>query len=362
MFVLSRTSLFVFVFVALAGCQGSSSYQPSSQYLVPSPPAKPIETKEEIIFKAEKAYQSWVQDGGFASRLHLEAVLDMHPEIMELDRLRSSLENREEKIASRKVMKVEFALIPEARQLTTEWINDNRTGKIKERRVIRLERLLIKHPNNVELRKIKRDAELVVGVEAVQRIPASNYDENIDAYDWLLTLDPDNEKYLAKVAYYKKKRVDVQLEAARKIPASDYNANLRAYRWLLVLDPGNEKFQAKIDYYSDKKKEADAMARARRRKAEELALYSKSNEELCFYQSDKTFEILKGRKAFTPTEWRLINRKKFKIGSKATVLACAWGKPDKVNRDVGSWGIRRQWIYGTTYVYTKNGIVTSWSD
>jgi hypothetical protein len=38
------------------------------------------------------------------------------------------------------------------------------------------------------------------------------------------------------------------------------------------------------------------------------------------------------------------------------------GRPRKVNRSVGAWGEREQWVYGDRgpYVYLDNGIVTSW--
>lgn len=38
----------------------------------------------------------------------------------------------------------------------------------------------------------------------------------------------------------------------------------------------------------------------------------------------------------------------------------SWGKPEKVNKSVGSWGVREQWVYGYNYLYFKNGNLTSW--
>ena len=40
----------------------------------------------------------------------------------------------------------------------------------------------------------------------------------------------------------------------------------------------------------------------------------------------------------------------------------SWGEPKDRNRSVGSWGVHAQWIYGDTYVYFENGILTSWQD
>lgn len=42
------------------------------------------------------------------------------------------------------------------------------------------------------------------------------------------------------------------------------------------------------------------------------------------------------------------------------VRRCAWGSPDKINKDVYSWGVEEQWVYDDHgYVYLKDGIVTS---
>lgn len=42
------------------------------------------------------------------------------------------------------------------------------------------------------------------------------------------------------------------------------------------------------------------------------------------------------------------------------VRQCAWGSPDKINKDVYSWGVEEQWVYDDHgYVYLKDGIVTS---
>lgn len=51
------------------------------------------------------------------------------------------------------------------------------------------------------------------------------------------------------------------------------------------------------------------------------------------------------------------------LGIGVCQLYAAWGLPISANRSVGSWGIDVQHVYGNgTYVYTRNGIVTSWQD
>jgi hypothetical protein len=38
------------------------------------------------------------------------------------------------------------------------------------------------------------------------------------------------------------------------------------------------------------------------------------------------------------------------------------GSPNKVNRTVGAWGAREQWVYETIYLYFENGVLTSYQD
>jgi len=39
----------------------------------------------------------------------------------------------------------------------------------------------------------------------------------------------------------------------------------------------------------------------------------------------------------------------------------SWGPPKDINKSVGSWGVREQWVYGDgQYLYFKNGKLTSW--
>jgi hypothetical protein len=54
-------------------------------------------------------------------------------------------------------------------------------------------------------------------------------------------------------------------------------------------------------------------------------------------------------------------RTRIGMNAEDTVL-CGWGKPERVNSSVGSWGTHEQWIYGGgNYLYIENGKVSSWS-
>lgn len=57
-----------------------------------------------------------------------------------------------------------------------------------------------------------------------------------------------------------------------------------------------------------------------------------------------------------------IFEKKIWIGMTKDMLLESWGRPNDINRTVGSWGVHEQCIYTSAYVYIENGVVTSWQD
>ena len=46
----------------------------------------------------------------------------------------------------------------------------------------------------------------------------------------------------------------------------------------------------------------------------------------------------------------------------AEQLRATWGRPETINRTVTAAGTSEQWVYGSTYIYLEDGIVTSWQD
>jgi hypothetical protein len=63
----------------------------------------------------------------------------------------------------------------------------------------------------------------------------------------------------------------------------------------------------------------------------------------------------------------VLNDKKVKaqvvsLGMSICSMYASLGMPDEENRSVGSWGVHIQHVYGGLYVYTENGIITSWQD
>jgi hypothetical protein len=57
-----------------------------------------------------------------------------------------------------------------------------------------------------------------------------------------------------------------------------------------------------------------------------------------------------------------IRQQKIVLGMTAPQVLLSWGKPEDINRSVGSWGVHEQWVYGNQYVYLENGKVDSFQD
>jgi len=72
-----------------------------------------------------------------------------------------------------------------------------------------------------------------------------------------------------------------------------------------------------------------------------------------FYESDPL-------PADTPEETRkAIEEKRVRKGMTEQQATLSWGKPKKVNRSAGTWGIYEQWQYGKRNLYFENGILTN---
>ena len=98
--------------------------------------------------------------------------------------------------------------------------------------------------------------------EMIKTLPATNYKANLKGYKELLARDPSNKLYREKMEYYSAKVKEEFCKTSgectdfyakvKKLPASDYEGNLNGYRELLSQYPKNKKFQRKVEFYSQK--------------------------------------------------------------------------------------------------------------
>ena len=51
------------------------------------------------------------------------------------------------------------------------------------------------------------------------------------------------------------------------------------------------------------------------------------------------------------------------LGISKEMAIISRGYPEDINRSVGSWGTSEQWVYSNrTYLYFRNGTLSSWQD
>ena len=67
-------------------------------------------------------------------------------------------------------------------------------------------------------------------------------------------------------------------------------------------------------------------------------------------------------KVVNPDVARCIWAGKVKLGMRTDEVIASWGYPEDIHRTVGSWGVHEQWVYGRTYLYFEDGLLTSWQD
>ena len=61
---------------------------------------------------------------------------------------------------------------------------------------------------------------------------------------------------------------------------------------------------------------------------------------------------------------KMISEGRFAVGMTKDMLIESIGRPNDINRTVGSWGVHEQWVYDIydLYIYFENGKVTSFQD
>lgn len=55
-------------------------------------------------------------------------------------------------------------------------------------------------------------------------------------------------------------------------------------------------------------------------------------------------------------------KKTVTLGMPEDLVYLSLGKPARVNRSVGRYGVHLQLVYGGSYIYIRNGLVSSWQD
>ena len=113
--------------------------------------------------------------------------------------------------------------------------------------------------------------------------------------------------------------------------------------------------------------ELDAKRKELAARARMIASASKTDiVTLCKqYRSNRLAPLMneiRARGVFTARESDAIEGRKVFIGMTEGALRCSWGDADHINRTITAGGTHLQIIFGDSYVYTDNGIVTALQD
>lgn len=91
--------------------------------------------------------------------------------------------------------------------------------------------------------------------------------------------------------------------------------------------------------------------------------YGKSYADFLIQKDASTIERFRNlAKKYGKQNAKTIIEERVRIGWSKEMCREAWGKPDDINRTIGSWGTHEQWVYGKincNYLYFENGILTS---
>lgn len=98
----------------------------------------------------------------------------------------------------------------------------------------------------------------------------------------------------------------------------------------------------------------DSIARQLVQSAKRVAEEEKNKEEQRKAYLIKKYGSATGKNIFAGRVW---------IGMKDAMAKESWGDPEVINRTVGSWGVREQWVYpDENYLYFENGVLTHWQN
>lgn len=157
--------------------------------------------------------------------------------------------------------------------------------------------------------------------------------------------------------------------AGREIEGFDFGEpmklELASYHRLEVSDYSNDTAKMPVDFSQNGKvKEQEIVLifnedRTSIDRIEEIGQSTQySTPKIVFFTKDPLAKFRKNKRLL-----KAIKDQKIYIGMPEEAMLLSWGRPSSTNSSVGSWGSRNQHVYGSrSYVYTRNGKVSSWQN
>ena len=111
-----------------------------------------------------------------------------------------------------------------------------------------------------------------------------------------------------------------------------------------------------------RREQEEARQKAQRAKEEAKEKARKEKEEAEKIAKMKPIEKIMSKYGCTQDMAECILHHRVAIGMTRDMARASVGKPRKINRSVGSWGVREQWCYNGGYLYFDDGVLTSWQN
>ena len=114
-----------------------------------------------------------------------------------------------------------------------------------------------------------------------------------------------------------------------------------------------QKYEATPEYFASLKDDKLCLVAGK--------IYRSTKNQMSETLNNMEAEIYK-RKLINDDSLAYIFKKSLRIGANECEIYAAFGFPDDINRSVNLNHVHKQFVYGRNYIYTDDGIVTSWQD
>jgi tetratricopeptide (TPR) repeat protein len=168
-------------------------------------------------------------------------------------------------------------------------------------------------------------------------VPVSEYEKQLEFYQELVDLNPEDSSYKEKVKFYQEQISENILAKLKTIPVSEYEKNKRLYEQLQILDPKNKKYQAKVEFYSQR------ISLAARKEVSNLFLnhFKKERRIRNFLRRDsKALYLYENNGYVRAVEVHFF--KNMDWAASAITMGCA--------QKIKGWALKNMWIAGDDFV------------
>lgn len=105
--------------------------------------------------------------------------------------------------------------------------------------------------------------------------------------------------------------------------------------------------------------EAKKQSALEARKKAQVEAAAKAKAEQAAYENSKAGKLCKAHPTWIKEDCEMIAKGKVHIGMTKEQAIAAWGNPGDINKTTSSFGVHEQWVYGSSYLYFEDGILTT---